>query len=409
MLTLKRTIISILCGLIILLVTWKYQNYDYTLKLEDEFFKKVFWVKDKIYSPPPKKSASFIFINTGKDLALVEDSIDYGNIAISDRDKILQLLKNINAMKVKPAYCVLDIQFYYPYTVNPQTDTLMQLEINKDSNILLPILRAGKGAFRPPLYTSTYGHSEYRTFSTNFNKFRIILDENLKSIPLVMHEKINNAKYEDGILIPTCNDSLCLTAIWPTYYLKDNEIKKSMSGESIQDIEENAKKKKKMQRVPVDYYNLGELLFDMEANPETYSNAFSDKIVIVGNFQEDVHTTPVGKMTGPVLLANLYLSLLNNQHIMNYWLLVLLLVTLSSLSYIAIFKKMPEVKINFKFLFSSYLSKFMRDYISYFGAMFLVSLLAVILFNVQVALFLPSLIFTGIVYIKEKKYLELKK
>lgn len=409
MLKLKRIIISILCGLAILLVTWKYQNYDYTLKLEDEFFKKVFWVKDKIYSPPPKKSASFVFINTGKDLALVEDTTDYGNIAISDRDKILQLLKNINAMKDKPAYSVLDIQFYYPYSVNPATDKLIQQEMNKDSNILLPILRMGKGAFKSPLYTGTYGHSEYRTFSTNFNKFRIILDENLKSIPLVMHEKINKAKYEDGVIIPTCNDSLCLTAIWPTYYLKDNNIKKTASGESIGEIEEKSANQSINERVPAIYYNIGELLFDMEANPETYSSAFADKIVIVGNFQEDVHTTPVGKMTGPVLLANLYLSLLNNQHIMSYWLLLLLLVTLSGLSYIAIFKKMPEIKLNLKFLFSSYLSNFMKNYISYFGAMFLVSLLAVIFFNVQVALFLPSLIFTGIVYVKEKKYLELKK
>lgn len=408
MLTLKRIVISILCGLAILLVTWKYQNYDYTLKLEDEFFKKVFWVKDKIYSPPPKKSASFVFINTGKDLALVEDSIDYGNIAVSDREKILQLLRNINLMSGKPAYTVLDIQFYYPYTINPGTDKLIQQEMDKDSNILLPILRMGKGAFKAPLYTGTYGHSEYRTFSSNFNKFRIILDENLKSIPLVMHEKINKAKYEDGVIIPTCNDSLCLTAIWPTYYLKDNSIRKTASGESIGAIEEKTITKS-AEGVPSIYYNIGELLFDMEANPQTYASAFANKIIIVGNFQDDVHTTPVGKMTGPVLLANLYLSLLNNQHIMSYWLLLLMLVTLSGLSYIAIFKKMPEVKLNFKFLFSSYLSNFMKNYISYFGAMFLLSLLAVILFNVQVALFLPSLIFTGIVYVKEKKYLELKK
>jgi hypothetical protein len=112
----------------------------------------------------------------------------------------------------------------------------------------------------------------------------------------------------------------------------------------------------------------------------------------------------VGKMAGPVLLANIYLSLLNGQQIISNWLLIVLLLSFSALSYIAMFKKMPELKFNFKFFFSSYLVKFIRGYISYFGSMFFLSVLVLIVFDVHVALFMPSFIFTGIEYLRQKKY-----
>lgn len=394
----KRIAISVLCGLLVMVITWKYQNYDYTLALEDAFFKKVFLVRDKILKPTPQENARIIFINTGKDLALAEDSVEYGNVAISDREKIYRLLQFINSTREQPAMTVVDIQFYYPFTPAPEVDSAMQAEISLNNKLAIPILQG-----KQPLYKARYGHSDYRTFGSNFNKFRILIQEEVKSIPLVMHELINGATYRDHALYPTCNGKLCLTALWPTYYLKDDEIRKTVSTENLQNI----KNISEVHNAPPEYYNLGELLYELEGNPT--SKVLADKVVIVGNFQEDVHVTPVGKMAGPVLLANIYLSLLNGQHYVSPWLILLLLCCFSALSYVALFKKMPEVNISFKFLFSSYLSKFIRSYISYFGAMFIVSLIALLFFNVQVALFLPSVIFSGIEYIKEKKYLELKK
>lgn len=408
MATVKKIILSVICGFIILVITWKYQNYDYTLSIEDAFFKKIFFIKDKIYSPAPPNKAHFVFINTGKDLSLVEDSVDYGNVAISDREKIYKLLKFINTLKIKPAYTVVDIQFYYPFTVNPGIDSLLQKEVEMNKRLLIPILKNSDGKYIAPLYKAVYGYSDYRTFSSTFNKFRIMNQEPVHSIPIVLDEQVNGAKYHDSYFYPTCNDSLCLSAIWPSYYIKDAGITLVRTGEDIQSIQQE-KSKAAPEKIPTEYYNIGEMLFDLEANPENYTMAFGNKILIIGNFQEDIHVTPVGKMSGPVLLANIYLTLLNRQHMVHRWFLGLLLASFSGLSYVALFKKMPEINLNFKFLFSSYLTKFIKGYFSYFGAMFLLSVLALFLFNVQVGLFLPSLIFTGIEYVKAKKYMELKK
>lgn len=400
----KKILASILCGIIILLATWKYQNYDYTHSIEDKFFKKIFFLKDKVHFFKPRKKEDFVFINTGKDLALVEDSVDYGNIAISDREKIYRFIKHINTLKKKPAYTVLDIQFYYPYTPDPQVDSLLSKELAKNDRLLIPILKDGNGKYIDPLYTSNYGYSDYRTFGSSFNKFRIMNKEAVSSIPIILDEQLNKSSYEDDFIYPTCNNRLCLSAIWPSYYVKNSDLGKIQQGSALQDIQKAEIKNTNENGISAQYFNIGEMLFDLDANPGTYSNAFENKIVIIGNFQEDQHSTPVGKMAGPVLLANIYLSLLNGEHIVNPWFLLILLVAFSGLSYVALYKKMPEINLNFKFLFSSYLVKFIKGFISYFGAMFCLSLLAVFLFNVQVALILPSLIFIGIEYIKEGKF-----
>ncbi len=405
---LKKIGVAFACGVLILLVTWKYQNYDYTFNLEENFFKKVSTFRDKVYSPPPKRTADFVFINTGKDLTLIEDTIDYGNVAISDREKILQLFRFLNVTPRGPRFCVLDIQFYYPYNIQPSVDSMLQRELTAYGKVVLPVVKNPNGLYAKPIYTATYGHSNYRTFGSAFNKFRILIQEEIKSIPIVMHEKIDKAKYLDHFYYPTCNGRLCLSAIWPTYYLKDSDLKKSTNIKSLEEIEGARQVAKKTTLGTAEYLNLGELLFDIEANPDAYLRAFENKIMIIGNFQEDVHVTPIGKISGPLLLANLYLSLLNHEHLVSPWLLLLMVASFSGLSYVAIYKKMPELNIKFKFMLSSFLTKFIKSYVSYFGAMFAISLVAFLIFNVQIALFMPSAIFTGIEYIKAKKYLELK-
>jgi hypothetical protein len=404
----RKIIYSVLCAIGILLVTWKYQNYDYTLALEDAFFKKVFFIKDKIYSPSSKTAGNFVFVNTGKDLALIEDTTEYGNVAISDRRKIYELLHFINSARAKPTFCVVDIQFYYPFTCEPVVDSLMQVELRENTGIVIPVVKNRKGEYWKPMYDAQYGYSDYRTFGAAFNKFRIMNEESIRSIPILLDEKVNHVRYRDHFFYPTFNDTLCLSAIWPSYYIKDDDIVKSTTVTNIDSIGTLKNVQPIVRGVSLEYFNIGELLYDIEADPKRYATAFANKILIVGNFGEDVHTTPVGKMTGPVLLANVYLSLANRQQIVSKWFILLLLVALSGLSYVALFSKIPEVKFNFKFMFSSYVTNFIKTYISYFGAMFVLSLIALALFNVQVALFLPSLLLSGIEYIKKKKYLELK-
>ena len=283
-------------------------------------------------------------------------------------------------------YVVLDIQFYYPYSINQSIDTLLQQEINKNDQLIIPIIKADSGRYKQPLYKTQYGFSGYTTYGFGFNKFKIWDHDSIHSIPVLLHEKLNKAHYKSGTLKTTCNGHLCFTAIWPSFYLTDKQVKENTSPLTQS-------------------YNLGELMILLEANPADYEKVLKDRIVIIGNFADDNHYTPVGAMSGPVLLANIYLSLLNNEHMVSYFFLFILWISFSLLTYMAWYDKMPEFKFKFKFIFSPDLVKFISGYLSYFGSMFFLSLTALIFFNMHVALFLPSFIFAGIEYIRQKKYL----
>ena len=401
----KKILISFFTGATVLLVTWIYQNYDFSFSVEDAFLKKVFFWKDKIYSSPSKYKSDIIFINTGKDLALVEDTVDYGNVAISDREKIYQFIHYINTIPNKPAFTVVDIQFYYPYTINPGVDSLLAKELKINDRLLIPLLKDARGNYAKPLYETRYAYSDYRTYGAVFNKFRILNQSSTPSIPIVMDQVMNNSVYKDHFFYSTVNGHLCLSSIWPSYYIKNGDVIKGV--EEISDKKQITNErliKEKVKKINTQFYNIGEILFDMGANPGNYVDFFKDRIVIIGNFEEDTHPTPVGKMSGSVVIANIYLSLLNGQHLVSFWFFLTLLIAFSAISYVALYKKIPEIKFNFKFVFSSYVVNFIRGYVSYFGCMFLLSILVLIVFNVQVALFLPSFIFTGIEYVRQKKY-----
>lgn len=385
----KKILLSLLSGFIFLIITWVYQSYNFSFYVEDTFFRKFSFWKYQIFHSKPKHKANFVFINTGKDVAVVDDTTEYGSVAVSDREKIYQLIKIINANKNKPRFIVLDIQFYFPYSINRHIDTLLQDELNKNQQILIPILKGAGGKYKIPLYKGLYTYSGYETFGFGFNKFKIWDHGDIHSIPVTLHEKLDKAVYKDHLFYTTCNGHICFTAVWPGFYLLDKDVKENKTQLTQS-------------------YNLGEVLIDLEANPSDYSKIFDNKIVIIGNFAEDVHFTAVGNMSGSVLLANIYLSILNKQHFVSYSFLFILLLAFSALSYLAWFSRMPEIKFKFKFIFSPDIIKFISGYLSYFGSMFALSLIAVFLFNMNVALFLPAFIFAGIEYVRQKKYLPKK-
>jgi hypothetical protein len=62
---------------------------------------------------------SMIFINTGKDIVLV-DYTAWGKVAVSDREMLIKLFTYINQQQMGVKYTVLDIEFllsiFYKFT-----------------------------------------------------------------------------------------------------------------------------------------------------------------------------------------------------------------------------------------------------------------------------------------------------
>jgi hypothetical protein len=394
--------VSALCGIVILLITWVYLNSYYTLGVEDSLFDHETLIKHTFLKIKPEKTKPFVFISTGKDLSLVDDTAGIGNLVVSDRYKLFKLMQALNQSKNKPEFVLLDLQFYYPfnYTVNDSIqniikenhlvgfladksiDDSLQAEIQKNHNSAVSVLLDNNKIDTPIYKKINYGIADYITYGGSINKFRIYYhDLHSISIAALMHEKMDGAVYSGGKYGTICNHRLCFNTIWPSYYYNPESIRSDSTFQQ---------------------YHIGELL-SLPNAAQTIQSICAGKVVVIGNFEDDVHSTSTGELPGTIILIDIYLSLLNGTQYVSWVWLGFLLLTFSVMSYTAIYGKLPKINLKLS-IFTNMLYSYFSKYFSYLGVLLLLSLISVLIFGVNISLFLPAFIFSSIDFIRQKKY-----
>ncbi len=233
------------------------------------------------------------------------------------------------------------------------------------------------------MYKSNYGIADYKTYGSFLNKFRLYYhDLQSLSIPGLLNQNMDGAKYSGNQFATFCNNRLCFNYIWPDYYYDESDVKADSTYQE---------------------YHIGSLLPLLNSSAAV-KTIFKNKVVFVGNFEDDVHDTPAGKIPGTIVLADIYLSLLNGKHLVPYLWIVFMVAMFSMLSYMAIYNQLPDVKFNFGFAFAEQVSGFLKEYVSYVGILLFISVLSVFLFGITISLFLPAFIFSAIDFLIQKKY-----
>ncbi|MES2328290.1 MAG: CHASE2 domain-containing protein [Bacteroidota bacterium] len=375
----NRVLYCFISGLVFCLISWVYLNSFYTFSVEDSFFQKTAFVKFKLGNTDLPEANKMIFINTGKDVVLVNDTA-WGQIAISDRLQVAKLLKYINRKDIHPQYTVLDLQFFLPNSFDLSTDSLLQAVIKENKNLSIPILLDENNRCKYPLYKGDYSISDYVTYGSNITKFRLnYANLGYVSTPLKIYMNVNKGKWNDHTLFWTEKSHLAMNYIWPFYYLDEKRVKEKT-------------------------YNIGELLYQFEFDTTSIKKYLDGKLIFIGNFDQDQHATPVGKMPGTLVLANLYLNLVVGQHIISYYWIGFMFLCFSILSFFTWYFELPAIRFRYRFIFSHHFSAYLKGFASFFGIMFLISILSVSIFGLYVNIFLPTALLSAIYYFVHKKY-----
>ena len=66
------------------------------------------------------------------------------------------------------------------------------------------------------------------------------------------------------------------------------------------------------------YINLGADLLDIDSIIPI-KDQIEDKILVIGDFKNDVHDTYIGPQPGSVICMNAYIALMNGDHLVNWW------------------------------------------------------------------------------------------
>ena len=314
------------------------------------------------------ESKDYALINVSYDLKLIDRYDEFGfpvgNQAITDRAKLARLFRIINQSKKQPKYILCDI-FFEKMSAD---DSLLSKEMSQMDNLVLSShLDESQGFRNPVLEGHKLGLSDYviGNIFEGVYKYQLYWKDSLKLTPLVMAEDILDMESRVKGPLVKVGDNWTLNHFIINYRLLQKDIGYQEAGFN-----------------PV---NLGELLL----LPDEDVAAFVDnKVVILGDFFEyDMHETIFEIMSGPIILLNAYLNIINRDTYVNFWFFLILSLAYGFLSYLAVSPNdVIEKYIRKKYERFKWV-KNITSFMSYMIILILVSILLFFIFNIHLNVF----------------------
>lgn len=386
----KRNIfISFFLSLVISLICYLMNNCPYPFWDNLSWFSKIEYVLSNLVSRETDTSDA-LFINTSHDKQIVsvrydrylgdpaydgEESYKYspmglrkGIIDITNRDTLLSFLKKAEKADTYK-YIFLDIRF--EENIDTETDSLLHDQISRMRNVANSTHRDIEDNERvDPTKTIVNDYFTTRT-NTSFTRFQYLQDGR-ESAPLSIYTSVDT----------TTNKPI---ESWGPFYFSNGQL---CQNSPLMHIPEDFGQVAFMK-----YYDLGpELLIDF--NDDDLKELLRDKVVFVGNYEEDVHDTYNGKQPFPYITYLAYKELCEGKHLIS-WMSIGILFCIYVITSIFIMNRksiwqfIPRIK-NTK----NKLLLFVLDMFGYGVFLSLLTTVLYVFFNNIYNVFFPMLIFS---------------
>jgi len=307
----RKVSLSILISLFILGFSYLLGNTSFPLPDEIGLFQKIngwnsFWGVQKGNVPD-----SLLFINVCYDKELVdyeENGIPVGKYVITDREKLLRLLTQAKAAG-NYRYIFLDVIF--ENEINTPVDSALFQTIASMDRIVIPM--HDRMELADTILYQKAANADYTIAweETNFARYQF-LHRSGQSVPLKMyadrkHLEGTGIQKHWGGLWYSDEGRLCHNGITLLMNVR-------MTGR-LMDTEGQVRER--------NYIYLGADLLDIDSIFPV-KEQIEDKILVIGDFKNDVHDTYIGPQPGSAICVNAYIALMNGDHLINWWCVVLL-------------------------------------------------------------------------------------
>lgn len=325
------------------------------------------------------------FINVSYDRQVVDYTYSNGNlqgtIDITNRETLLRFLKiaeRTNTYK----YIFLDIRF--EKGIETPIDSALFAQIGKMRDISysthsdlenLDKFTSSKAAINDYFTTIT---------STNFTRYQFIQNKQ-QSAPLRLFTSVDSIH----------NKSI---KQWGPFFYSDGKLCQNSP----------------FMRIPEDfwvgheeeghqnYYDLGPLLLTTY-DIEDWEMEMKDKIVIVGNFVDDLHDTYAGSQPGSYLIYLAYKELCNGKHYVSWSFIFMMLILYMLISLFILNRKNIWQFIPYFRNQKSKIIIFLMNFLGFSTILSMLTFLFYLFFNTTYNIFFPSLIFSMVsIYISYK-------
>ncbi|MEI6596407.1 MAG: hypothetical protein WCO28_12655 [Bacteroidota bacterium] len=144
---------------------------------------------------------------------------------------------------------------------------------------------------------------------------------------------------------------------------------------------------------------LGELVSLVNINPNLFKDYLQNRFILIGDFENDVHSTYLNNQAGTLILFNAYWHLKKNKEILSFWYLLLLYVFLYIIAWLQVNKKSFSYIFNLKV---KYFHKFQIpiNILSISILLIVFTCISSLVFEINISIFHLILIFSFIDIVK---------
>ena len=280
------------------------------------------------------------FVNVSQDIQLVYKNPQIprdGYVAITDRRKLFHFLQKIERDSINYKYILMDIRFEKGYET--EYDDSLYAQIQQMPRLVIASHKWSDSGeefvIADSILLEKCGMSDYTQYSimTNFSRYTF-LQNRKPSIALKMYDELNHQE-----------TSIKQWRNWPVYFTKGHlcinsplmflsgtvlnfekymMLQASIEEERLQNGLETGMEAEsaKLDSKHGNYYfylNLGGDFVENEHRMKVKWNGdLEDKVIIIANFEDDVHDTYVGKVSGAYITWMAYQYLCNGNHVLSW-------------------------------------------------------------------------------------------
>ena len=299
----KRLTLAVLLSIVVILTSYFVGNTSYPMAGEKAALVKLNNWKSYLNLTHDSVPDDVLLLNVSYDKTMTpyqEEGLELGQIPITDRRKLLDFLtKARQADNYK--YIMMDV--ILERGIETAFDSALFHTIASMPRIVIPVHSDA------PLQDSIlYAKAAYADYNithdeTNFTRFQF-LNDGVPSMPLKMYEAQTGNTIEKHGPFYTCDGHLCSSAITLKLPIKISGTYLE-KGEGATNMRERS------------YLYLGADVLSVDSIVPV-AEQIRDKIVVIGDFNNDVHRTYLGFQPGSVICLNAYYALQRGEHRVNY-------------------------------------------------------------------------------------------
>ncbi len=399
----KNILLSLLFSIIITVCNYFINNcpYPYFDTLDKYCWSEYFL---RIVSSKEYNDSDAYFLDVGYDKQIADYSLEdgtKGKVAVTDRKKLLSFLKTAQQAYSEGnqyKYIFIDIRFIKEtYT---EDDSALINQINKMNNIgysshlkytTNDSLKLEKAAINDFFTTIT------ATNVTRYEFLQTVNDSLMESAPIKIYKAINGESSHPIInkgWLYTSNGRLCNNS---PFMVINSDFHKTYVGTGCDNYAHLGAHW--LSRYPPEVIEAtnGDTI---ALSSKNVGLAIKDKIVIIGDYVNDLHDTYCGAQPGPYLIYLAYKELQDKKHIISWPFILLMIIVYTIIGVFILAKKSLWNYIPFTRRTKNRLLKLLLNFIGYSTLLTLITIIMYLMFHATYNIFIPSVVFSFVRTIK---------